>query len=298
MWLTTCLVAGLWYWMSAWQQPPASMQSGDGVLLAWKFRPRDRFQVDTTMNLVQIRRAAGQADAQDALQVNTLSTFSVQEVLSDQSIILQQRIDAVNFRLDGNAPAAAATTAELLGRLKGATFTLTLGRDGRVRQLDGYAEWVKRLEQQRPGDGQAISQQVTEADLKAAAEEGFALFPDRPVKVGQKWERPFSVSVTPFGTISTRLVYTLQSWQGNRARISFKHQGSEFKSADGRGADFQLEERSGTIVFDVDAGRLVSMEIKLRFHGRLPAAVTTPVGLVPVDFFQQQTVRIQVRPVR
>jgi hypothetical protein len=274
------------------------MQSGDGMLLTWKFKPNDRFQVDTTMHLLQIRRAAGQVDAQDAIQINTISTFTVQEVLSDQSVVLQQRIDAVNFRLDGNAPAAAATTAELLGRFKGATFTLTLGRDGKVRQLDGYAEWLKQLEQQRPGDAQAISQQVPEADLKAAAEEGFALFPDRPLRVGQKWERPFTVSVTPFGTISTRLVYTLQSWQGNRARIAFKHQGSEFKSAEGRGANFQLEERSGTIVFDADVGRLVSMEIKLRFHGRLPAAVMTPAGLVPVDFFQNQTVRIQVRSLR
>lgn len=298
MWFASCLVAGLWCWMSPWQQPPASMQSGDGVLLAWKFKPKDRFQVDTTMQQVQIRRALGQADAQDAIQVNTVSTFTVQEMLSDQSVVLQQRIDAVNFRLDGNAPAAAATTAELLGRLKGATFTLTLARDGKVRQIDGYAEWLKRLDQQRPGDGQAVGQLLPEADLKAAAEEGFALFPDRPLRVGQKWERPFTVNVSPFGTITTRLVYTLQAMQGSRARITFKHQGSDFKAADGRNADFQLEERSGTIVFDADAGRLVSMDVKLRFYGRLPAAVTTPAGLVPVDFHQQQTVRIQVRPLR
>mgnify|MGYP001412359039 CR=1 FL=1 len=40
------------------------------------------------------------------------------------------------------------------------------------------------------------------------------------------------------------------------------------------------------------------MDFKVRFNGRVPSAVTTQAGLVPMDFFQQQAVRIQVRPLR
>jgi hypothetical protein len=292
------LLGGLW--AAALAQPPggASMQSTEAHKLGWKFKPKDRFQVETTMQMLQLRRALGQMDAQDALQIVTTSTFTVQQVEADKSAVLQQKIEAVRYRMDGTIPASAAAAAELFTRLKGASFTLTLGPEGKVRKFEGYTEFIKRLDQQRPGDGQAFSQQVPEEDMKNASEEGFALFPDRPLRQGDTWERPSTVNLAPFGAIQTKLIYTLQAFQGSKARITFKHQGSEFKDASGRGADFVLEDRSGTIYFDVEAGRLISMDFKVRFNGRVSSAVTTQAGLVPMDFFQQQVVRLQVRSLR
>mgnify|MGYP001297246029 CR=1 FL=1 len=190
--LLACLSA------AALAQPPSGSMQSDGQKLRWKFKPKDRFQVETTMQLMQLRRALGQMDAQDAVQIVTTSTFTVQQIESDKSAVLSQKIDAVRYRIDGTIPASAAATAELFTRLKGASFTLTLGPDGKVRKFEGYADFIKRLDQQRPGDGQSFSQQVPEEDMKNASEEGFALFPDRPLRLGDTWERPSTLNLVLF----------------------------------------------------------------------------------------------------
>ncbi|HMP04213.1 MAG TPA: DUF6263 family protein [Gemmatales bacterium] len=281
------------------QTPGPAQDSDGGHVLRWKFKPKDRFQTESVMQMMQLRRVGGQLQARDGVQVTTLATFTVKEVGSDGSAVLTQKIDSVRCRIDGQLPASATATAEILTRLQGATFTLTLDPDGKVQQFDGYADFIKQLDKRRPGEGDAFKRQIPEDDMKKASEEGFALFPDKSIQVGSTWERSATVNLVPLGALEVKLEYTLESVQKGKAKIVFSAKSSELRPmGGGNKPDFNLEDRSGTIVFDLQQGRLDSYDSKLRFNGAvtLPSADT---GLrAMLEFFQQQQVRIKVRAAR
>lgn len=280
-------------------QPPASMK--EPRKLAWTFKEKDRFQVETQVALTQIRRTFNVPEFRDVVRVNTRSTFVVRKVDEDEGIQLEQTIDSTQISFEGTNRLSAAGLADTFTKMQGSTFRITLGSDWQVKKFDGYAEMLKRLnDTQTPEAVERFRQLVTEDDLKRATEEGFGFLPESPVKVGETWTRPCKLHLAAAGVASTTLIYTLQSISSDgKAKIQVASKGSEFKgdlAGSAAKPDFAIESRTGSILFDTKTGRLVSSDINLRLKGTyLIQNPTGGLGLVPLELIQQNIVKISLK---
>lgn len=301
---------------AAWPQPPqkagtpppatskpdsASMKEREPGEMVWRFREKDRFIVETQATIQQQRRAAGFPEFRDQILVNTVSTFLVRKVEEDGTVVFDQKIDSTRIRFEGNHRLAAAAMADLFTKMQGSTFRITLGPDRTVKSLEGYEEMIKRLAATQPPDQVARFRTfVTEDDLKSATEEGFGFLPDKPVKVGDSWTRPCKLHMAGLGATSTKLVYTVESISPDgKAKLKVTNEGSEFKPGTTAGQarpDFTIDSRTGTLVFDIKNGRLVSSEIQLKLRGStlIPHPMGGP-GQLALDLNQQNSVKITVK---
>lgn len=281
-------------------QSPSLLDPKQPRKLEWKFKDKDRFVVDTQMNLTQIRKPLGGLEQRDVVSVASTSSFQVIKVEEDGTVLFEQKIDSIRYRYDGTEKISAAATADLIGKLQGAVFRITLGPDRTVKKIEGYDEHLKKIAQTNPPDVvDRFKTQVQEADLKAACEEGFAFLPEEPLKVGDEWSRKIKMSFAPFGKLETTLQYTVKSIKDNRVTITVSHKGSDFTSQVAGmipKSDFTLDTRSGTMVFDAQNGRLLSSDLTIKFHGRVDIPnVSLPGTQTEMAYSQLQTIKITVR---
>lgn len=284
-------------------QPP-SLKDKPPSDLVWRFKEKDRFTTETTVNFTQARRAPNMPALQDVVQAVTVATFTVKKVEEDGSVSFEQRIDtAPKIRFDGANKLAAASLADLFVKLRGAAFRITLGPDQKVKSFEGYDELVKRIAQTEPPDAlERFRTLVSEDDLKDASEEGFGFLPGRPVKVGDVWARSARLRLPLYGSVNATMEYKLQSvGTDGKARIQVSLKDSEFKPAGAAAQsrpDFSVESRTGTIVFDTKASRLVSLEMNLKMKGNVLTPHPQGVGMVPIDIVQQHSMKIIVKPAK
>jgi hypothetical protein len=269
------------------------------VKLAWKFKEKDRFTLESQVSQVELRRIEGQLH-RDVLRVQIISSFTVSKVLEDKSVVLDQKIDDARYLFDGTDRVNAALQADLFAKLSGATFRITLTDEGKVRQFEGYEELVQRIAKNNPQDAERFKMMVKEEAMKTATEEGFGCFPKETVRPGEKWTRPLHIPVPPAGSLKGELTYKLLSVTKGKARITAKCESSEFQPGDtalaGVKCEFALDARDSTLLFDIDKGRLTSSETTTRYKGKVigaPMEGAIPMTLLDVEL--QQTVRITVR---
>ncbi len=281
-------------------QTPSLLDPKTPRKLEWKFKEKDRFIVDTQMNLTQHRRPQGGVEQRDVVYIMSSSSFQVLKVEEDGSVVFDQRIDSIRYRYDGTQKMSAAIIADLISKLQGATFRITLAPDRKVKKIEGYDELLKRLAATNPAETvDRFRTQIQEADLKAACEEGFAFLPEQPLKVGDEWTRKIKMSLAPFGTIETTLTYNVKSIKDNKVTISVSSQSSDYKLGGGGVApksDFTLDQRNGTMVFDALNGKLISSDLTIKFHGRVDLPnMSLPGTQSELEFLQTQTIKITVR---
>jgi len=281
----------------AGQQQPSS-QHGT-VKLAWKFKEKDRFYLESHVNQTQLRRGGGQLH-KDILHVQVISSFTVNKVNSeDKSVLLEQKIEDARFAFDGTDRMNAALQADLFAKLKGATFQITLAEDGKVVKLEGYDALIKSIAANSRQDADHFKAMVSEDSLKNATEEGFACYPQDAVKIGEKWTRPVLIPVPPAGTIKGENAYMLKSVTKGKAKITSKCDKWEFQPdanlPNAYKCEFGLDGREHNQIFDIEKGRLVSAETTVRYHGKITKGGEEGAALPLLDVEMQQTVKIMVR---
>lgn len=89
----------------------------------------------------------------------------------------------------------------MFGALKGKSFTMKVDKEGKVLEVTGLNELAQALvssmnlkAELRPMAQQAFSQQFNEQSVKDMFSQSFNIFPNKPVKAGDTWEKSFSGS--------------------------------------------------------------------------------------------------------
>ena len=104
----------------------------------------------------------------------------------------------------------------MFGALKGKSFTMKVDREGKVLEVTGLNELAQAMvnsmnlkPDMKPMAQQAFSQQFNEQNVKDMFSQSFHIFPNKPVKVGDTWEKSFAGSVNMPIQMTTN--YTVKS---------------------------------------------------------------------------------------
>ncbi len=211
-------------------------RGGTGKTIDFKFNApkgtRFSYNVETKMNV-------NEADAGTDIKVgNDITMGYVFEITSDsmgwktiQATIAKaaMNVDAngMNAKYDsdepGNDSAGPMAKLGMFSAVKGGQFIFTINRNGEIGSVNGMQEMIQKiLSRLSPDDtlaaGQAIGSIFTERGFKQNLQQCFAMYPGKPVKVGDSWNKTLAME---YNDMAMKLdnTYTLESLEGTVAKI-------------------------------------------------------------------------------
>jgi hypothetical protein len=164
--------------------------------------------------------------------------------------------------------------------LNGAILTFTHTPRGEIVALEGYQELLAGALKDNPLGAQFSSGGTDEA-AKLGMDEVFVTMSETPVQPGDTWETSYEVKLPGIGNAVGKRVYTYEGLEkaGKRtvAKIGVATELSFDLDIDTGAANtsgtVEIEESSGTILFDPEQGQLVSMESKITIVGDFTVTV-------------------------
>ncbi len=264
------------------------------ITIAWKLNQGDKFYVEGVTKQKQVLETMGQKIPQNMTTTNVMS-FEIVKKDADHTV-LKQTMEDVKIQADGQA---AATQQDMAQKMKGAGFTVTLDKSGRIIKMEGVDAFIKRL----TGDNEAVAKMVktmvNEDTFKQMFQEIFAFVPDKPVAKGDTWKRDMAMSLGPMGKFKIGQTYTYEGPGqdgeriGTQSSFSFEPSREEgglpFKVTKG---DFKVEDAKGVIVFDTKAGRVVRQEMMAHIKGSLTLSVMGQEVTMNMDIEQDTKMRV------
>jgi hypothetical protein len=241
--------------------------------LRWKFQEGEKFYVEDISNMKQKITFMGK-DIEQSMKTTMVTSYTVKKT-GPESTTLVQKIENVDVTSQGGL---GGDLDKMMEKLKGATFTLTLDKKGKITKFEGYETFIKNLTEGMEEAAKFIKMMITEDVLKKSAEEAFSFLPDKDVAKGDSWKRNSVIPFGPLGSFKAANEYTYQGTEDGLAKIALKAQltyappkgdagfGGLFKITKG---NLKSEGARGTLFFDVDKGRLAKYSMAMIFRGGL-----------------------------
>ncbi len=237
-------------------------------------------------------------DFTSELQYRVLSVLNVEKCEADGSLSVLQRVEqAETMKAD---PLTQGVLRDLLAKLVGASFRISVGPDGSVRAFEGAAPRGHTTVGSLLG-GQGI-QMVSIIDPDGWREIAELTFfqPPSPAGSGRTWDRPTTHRWGPLGNWSGKVVFRPMQQRDNLMPFSYTLQLKHHppKPSDDAlpfrivQAEFQHRQAGGTIVYDRDKGRVVQAKEDFSVQGQL---ILELLGQeVPVGLDESQTFDIHI----
>jgi hypothetical protein len=168
--------------------------------LAWKFKEGDKFYIEDKATVKSTIKVLGNTEYKEEIQTN-IASIQVQKVTADGVILLQTLEEIKTDLIKGKGD---PQEAQILEKMRGAKFTITLNNKGRITKFDGYDEFIVKL-----SNGDAQAEKVLRAILpvdtfKKTTEHAFSMLPEKPVSKGDTWDREMSISMGPLGSLTAK----------------------------------------------------------------------------------------------
>jgi hypothetical protein len=242
------------------------------VMLAWKFKEGDKFYVEDVSTMKQKIGFMGMGFEQSN-KTTMVTSYTVTRKVGDE-VTLVQKIEGVDVKSQGGL---GGDLDKMMEKLKGATFTLTLGPRGKIERFEGYAEFIKKIAGRNEEAARMVKLMVTEAVLKRGAEEMFGFLPEMPLGKGDRWKRESTIPFGQLGSLKALSEYTYDGPEKDGEAISVKSTltYSTPKGDAGFGVvkitkgNLKSEGGRGSLVFDMDKGRRVRQSLAMVFRGSL-----------------------------
>jgi hypothetical protein len=263
--------------------------------LEWKFKEGMTLYQLTTNKMQQKVSVAGM-NQELPINQQTLVKLTVKKVNPDKSVELEQT--TVRSKTEG-LPFGGVDE-----KLKGLTYTFTLGPDRKVTKFDGAEELKKRFANEDEQTKQMLGAMFREEVMKRGVEENFAMLPGKTVKVGEQWKRSSTFPLGPLGKMKMDVTYTYKG--------KAKHEGAEVDQVDytaklewtgsedaGEGAPFKIvkgkleaKEFAGKFFYDAAKGHPVHNETSTKLGGTLTVAVGGMELEMSLEMDQKTTVKV------
>jgi hypothetical protein len=198
---------------------------------------------------------------------NSMVTGFTLQVMSDDGkvkdiratydkVVMKTTIGTQQIEISSEKPAEGSTPfgqlSKVFAAVKGKSFTMKVRKDGEILDVQGFDKIGEAMvaEMDVPADAkqrmlQNFKEQFNNQTVKHMFAQSFNIYPSKPVKPGDKWERKVTAANGQF--IST--TYTLRSIKGNEATItaSSKLDISEFKAKGSQNTVLQVDTRNGLV---------------------------------------------------
>lgn len=264
------------------------------VTIEWKFKEGDKLYLRNVTATRQTVEVLGQRTPM-SLTNTTVSSFTVVKKTAD-SVVLRQVIEDQQVKAEGQLAAQQERTAQLM---KGATFTFTLDNRGRITKVEGYDDLIKRLSEGNDEVAKVLRVMLSEDTLRQGVQEAFAFPPGKPVNKGDRWQSKMAISMGPLGQFGADQHYTYEGQVKDAASISMK---GDFRFLPGKEdanaalpfritkANIATKRAKGAILFDTNAGRMVSQEMDVHLAGPMTIAVKGQEAEMTMDM--EMTVKL------
>ena len=286
---------------------PVLAQEAD---IRWRFQKGETFYQQMTTETKQDMTVSGTKVSQTQKQIFFFSWTPVEE--KDKNWIIKQKIIGLKMEIQiGGEPITYDSTKYTTGtnplsdffkNLVGAEFILTIDKDMKVTKVEGRDEFLKKLSGSNPQMDPLLKQILSDDALKQMADPTFAIVPGKPVKKGDTWERTNKLNLGPIGTYDTTFKYTYDGPDPKDKNLAVIKVGNSLKyvppGGGGTGlpfkilsADLKSKDGIGTAQFDIQKGRLVSLNLGLKLEGKLTIDISGMNSDVQLN--QEQTTQVK-----
>lgn len=286
-------------------------QAQDAVTLKWKFEKGKPFYQEMTTETKQEMTVMGMKINQTQKQTFIFSWTPVNE--KDGNWIIKQKIEGLKMDIQiGGTPITYDSTkdanatnplGDFFKALIGAEFTITLDKNMKVTKVEGREEFLKKLTSANQQMEPLLKSILSDDALKQMADPAFAIAPDKAVKKGDTWKRESKLNMGPIGTYESTYTYTYEGQDDkdkNLAKIKVDTALKYVPPGAGAGAglpfkiisaDLKSKDATGTALFDVQKGRLVSLDLSLKLEGKLTIDISGMNSEVQLNQEQKTTVK-------
>jgi len=276
----------------------AEAYPGGPVLLGWKLSERQTLYQEVLVTQKSNYRIQG-LDMRANVQYRVLSRFTVEKSNPDGTLVVQQKVEAA--RLLQADPLVRAVFGDLLQKLIGTAFKITLSPQMEIISFEGQQERIRAVAGGNPLDGQSLLlASLVDQDGWKELDQLSLFQPSKPLQVGQEWERELTHSWGPLGGWKGQVDYAYLGKQDGFHRISYTLK-LDYLPPQGNGRDlpfqianaaFKHQEAGGMIYFDSDKGRVSRAEE--RFHVKGTMTIELLGQNTPVELEEDQTFHIRI----
>jgi hypothetical protein len=290
------------------QDQPASLK--------WKFEKDKPFYQEMTTKTKQTMKVMNSDVVQDQEQTFIFSWTPVNQE-KDGGWTIKQTIEGVkmkiniggqNIEYDSTKDTNATNPlGDFFKQLVGSSFTLTLDKDMKVTKVEGRSEFIKKLVTANPQMEPLLNQILSEQALKEMADPTFAAVPNSDKKKGETWDKDSKLDMGPIGTYENKYKYTYEgkNTEGSdqdkkldkikvETTLKYTPPGEAANSPlpfKIKSADLTSKNANGTILFNVDKGRIESSKQSLTLSGKLKIEIGGQT--TDVDLTQDQTTEVK-----
>lgn len=156
----------------------------------------------------------------------------------------------------------------MFSALKGKSFIIKVDKEGKVTEVTGLEQIADAMvnsmnvkQEMKPMVRQAFTQQFNEQNIKEIFSQSFNIFPNKPVKVGDSWEKKMSgTSSMPMDVTTT---YTVKSIEGDIVNLEAKSKMNFTGGANMSG------EQTGTMKVNAKTGLVVDATFDQKMEGQM-----------------------------
>ena len=290
--------------------PAADKPSADTATLKWKFEKGKTFYQTMTTKTNQNMKVMGSDIKQDQSQTFWFSWTPEED--KDGKWAIKQKIEGVQMSIDiggskisidSTQPAPLSSPlGEFVKALVGSEFKIILTKDFKVEKIEGRKEFLDKLIQSNPPMKGLLEQILSEEAIKEMADPTFAVLPNEPKKVDDKWERKSNIKMGPIGSYNNVYTYTYKGKDGKLDKIDVKtaltYSPPDPAAAAGGAMPFKIKSAklesknaSGTIWVDADKGRVDHSDMKLELSGNLSIEINGQTA--DVTLTQEQSTNVK-----
>ncbi len=269
------------------------------VELKWKFKEGEKLYLETVTDSKQALVIAGKELRVDVKQTQVAGLL-VKKKNSDGSVVIEYKFESIKVEGGG----LAQILAKQVERMVGSVLTFTLSPNNTVSRVEGFKEMLEKIVADDPMAKQ-IAAAVSEDSIKQQMEMTFSFLPDKPVRVGDKWERKAVLSLGPIGGFNTQTNYQYDGKETVNGKPADKISSTSTLTytppkEDAVGAfpikitkgDLKAETPKGAFWFDAAAGKLVQQKTTVKAAGTLTGTVMGMNFDVTLDQAEDTTVRL------
>ncbi len=278
---------------------PAVPGSREPVRLQWKLEPGQQLYQELVVTQKSSCQVQG-IEVATGLKYLVLSRFTVEDVASDGTVVILQKIEAARL-LEADAM-ARSVFGNLLTKLSGATFRLTMNPRMEIVALDADEDAFPIVTGGDPMAGQPLMMaSLVDRDGWRELNQLTFFQPDRTLKTADRWQRRLTHSWGPLGSWKGEADYRYEGQREGLDRVVYDlkvaHQPAGDQAAAAlpfrpANATFQTEKAGGIILFDRYRGRVE--EAAETFHVRGSMAIELLGQQISIGIVEQQDFELRV----
>lgn len=242
------------------------------------------YRYDFSINSDQIiNQKIGGQDVHLTQNIGTDYTFDITEGHNGEKDVkvtynrIFMKSVAMGTTMTYNSDEQDSTKKNPFSGLKGASFFMTVTPDGGIKTVAGIDKMLDNMASKMTKDTSqvkqiknALSKQFSEEVVKQTMESSFKIYPERAVKIGDKWTVDTKLQMSmPIETITE---YTLKEVKDEIATLSVKGALVSKGSFEAMGNKMETDLKgtnSGETSIDIKTGIVLNSHLRIELYGKM-----------------------------